>query len=46
VTILCDYGTRYQSKLYNPEFLLEKGLPVPEWLTAAAAREVPAVFED
>ncbi len=46
VTVLCDYGTRYQSKLYNPEFLREKGLPVPEWLTAAAARAVPAVFED
>lgn len=32
VTILCDFGTRYQSKLYNPEFLREKGLPVPSWL--------------
>ncbi|MCX7356269.1 MAG: cysteine synthase A [Alphaproteobacteria bacterium] len=32
VTILCDYGTRYQSKLFNPEFLRSKGLPVPEWL--------------
>ncbi len=32
VTILCDYGTRYQSKLFNPEFLREKGLPVPDWL--------------
>jgi cysteine synthase A len=32
VTILCDYGTRYQSKLFNPEFLKEKGLPVPRWL--------------
>ncbi|MTI09816.1 cysteine synthase A [Curvivirga aplysinae] len=32
VTILCDYGTRYQSKLYNPEFLKEQGLPYPEWL--------------
>ena len=32
VTILCDSGTRYQSKLYNPAFLTEKGLPVPEWL--------------
>jgi cysteine synthase A len=32
VTILCDYGTRYQSKLYNPAFLREKGLPVPGWL--------------
>ena len=32
VTILCDWGHRYQSKLYNPTFLREKGLPVPEWL--------------
>ena len=32
VTILCDYGTRYQSKLYNPNFLRDKGLPVPTWL--------------
>ena len=32
VTILCDYGTRYASKLYNPAFLRSKGLPVPEWL--------------
>ncbi|HEX6013073.1 MAG TPA: cysteine synthase A [Geminicoccaceae bacterium] len=32
VTILCDYGTRYQSKLFNPDFLREKGLPVPSWL--------------
>ncbi len=32
VTILCDYGTRYQSKLFNPEFLASKGLPVPRWL--------------
>jgi len=32
VTVLCDYGTRYQSKLYNPDFLSEKGLPVPSWL--------------
>lgn len=32
VTILCDYGQRYQSKVYNPEFLREKGLPVPCWL--------------
>jgi cysteine synthase A len=33
VTILCDHGSRYQSKLYNPEFLKEKGLPTPPWLT-------------
>jgi len=32
VTILCDYGSRYQSKIYNPEFLREKNLPVPAWL--------------
>ena len=45
VTILCDYGNRYQSKLYNPAFLKEKGLPVPEWLDRAP-RAIPAVFED
>jgi cysteine synthase A len=32
VTILADYGTRYQSKLFNPEFLRSKNLPVPHWL--------------
>ena len=32
VTILCDQGARYQSKIYNPAFLRERGLPVPEWL--------------
>jgi cysteine synthase A len=32
VTVLCDYGNRYQSKLFNPAFLREKGLPVPSWL--------------
>ena len=31
-TVLCDYGTRYQSKMYNPAFLKEKGLPFPSWL--------------
>ena len=31
-TILCDHGSRYQSKLYNPDFLREKGLPTPPWL--------------
>ncbi|MGA9252824.1 MAG: cysteine synthase A [Roseobacter sp.] len=45
VTILCDYGTRYQSKLFNPEFLAEKGLPVPAWLDRAPA-SIPGVFED
>ena len=37
VTILCDYGTRYQSKLFNPAFLRSKNLPVPEWLAAKRA---------
>jgi cysteine synthase A len=32
VTVLCDSGSRYQSKLYNPEFLRAKGLPTPPWL--------------
>jgi cysteine synthase A len=32
-TILCDYGNRYASKLYNPDFLRSKSLPVPQWLT-------------
>jgi len=45
VTILCDYGTRYQSKLFNPEFRKEKGLPVPSWLDAAPS-SIPGVFED
>ena len=39
VTILADYGTRYQSKLYNPEFLRSKGLPVPAWLEREAPVE-------
>lgn len=42
VTILCDYGTRYQSKLFNPEFLRSKSLPVPEWLERKV--EVPNVL--
>ena len=32
VTLLCDHGSRYQSKLFNPAFLRERGLPVPEWM--------------
>ncbi len=43
VTILCDYGNRYQSKLFNPDFLKEKGLPVPGWLNEAP-RSIPGVF--
>jgi cysteine synthase len=45
VTILCDYGTRYQSRLFNPEFLRSKSLPVPGWLATKAAPP-PAVFVD
>jgi cysteine synthase len=45
VTILCDFGNRYQSKLFNPEFLRGKGLPVPGWLDAAP-RALPSVFEE
>lgn len=45
VTVLCDYGTRYQSKLFNPAFLKEKELPVPEWLDRDPAL-LPEVFED
>ena len=41
VTILCDYGTRYQSKLFNPAFLREKGLPVPGWLERQSDISVP-----
>jgi cysteine synthase len=43
VTILCDYGTRYQSRLYNPEFLRSKNLPVPPWLASKHA-DLPVVF--
>ena len=45
VTILCDYGSRYQSKLFNPAFLREKGLPTPDWLEPGAGKVVPKVFE-
>ncbi|KMW57098.1 Cysteine synthase [Candidatus Rhodobacter oscarellae] len=44
VTILCDFGTRYQSKLFNPDFLRSKDLPVPDWLDAAP-QDIPTVFE-
>ncbi len=41
VTVLADYGTRYQSKLFNPKFLREKHLPVPEWLERKPSIPVP-----
>ncbi len=43
VTILADYGTRYQSKLFNPQFLREKKLPVPHWLERRPQIKVPYI---
>jgi cysteine synthase len=43
VTVLADYGTRYQSKLFNPEFLRSKGLPVPDWMERKVEIAVPFV---
>jgi cysteine synthase A len=45
VTMLCDYGTRYQSKLFNPAFLRSKNLPLPEWLTTEHP-PLPQMFVD
>lgn len=41
VTVLCDYGNRYQSKLFNPAFLRQKNLPVPQWLETKTDISVP-----
>ncbi|MDB5486066.1 MAG: Pyridoxal-5-phosphate-dependent protein beta subunit [Tardiphaga sp.] len=41
VTILCDNGSRYQSKLFNPDFMRSKNLPVPDWLEKKSAIKVP-----
>ncbi len=41
VTILCDYGNRYQSKLFNPDFLTSKSLPLPAWLTSPVDIKIP-----
>jgi cysteine synthase A len=43
VTVLCDYGTRYQSRLFNPDFLRSKNLPVPAWLTQKSNIKPPFV---
>ena len=43
VTVLCDYGTRYQTRLFNPEFLRSKNLPVPTWLERKSSLVVPFV---
>lgn len=45
VTILCDYGNRYQTKLYNKDFLNSKGLPVPAFLNNSLDIDVQSVFE-
>jgi cysteine synthase A len=45
VTLLCDYGTRYQSKLFDPAFLKSKNLPVPKWLVAERP-PLPKMFVD
>lgn len=46
VTVLCDYGNRYQSKLYNPEFLKDRDLPQPPWLETDMDIDVPFVDPD
>ncbi|HEY4855970.1 MAG TPA: cysteine synthase A [Xanthobacteraceae bacterium] len=43
VTVLADYGSRYQSKLFNPQFLREKRLPVPDWLERRSELNIPFV---
>lgn len=45
VTILCDYGTRYQSKLFNPQFLRSRNLPVPDWLERRTEIDIPFVAQ-
>src|ERR1043166_3399851 len=46
VTILCDYGNRYATKIYNPEFLRAKQLPVPPWLEGRSPIELAGVIEE
>jgi cysteine synthase A len=46
VTILCDYGNRYASKIFNPDFLTKKNLPVPSWMNSKSPSEIPSVFID
>jgi cysteine synthase len=43
VTVLCDFGGRYQSKLFNPAFMRSKNLPAPEWLERNTKFDVPFV---
>jgi cysteine synthase A len=46
VTVLCDYGNRYQSKMFNPEFLASKDLPVPSWIGRKVEMTIPFVEGD
>ena len=46
VTMLCDFGSRYQSKLFNPEFMRSKELPVPQWLERQSNIEIPFIDEE
>lgn len=46
VTILCDYGNRYASRIFNPEFLKQRNLPVPSWMSGQSGSEIPSVFID
>lgn len=46
VTVLCDYGNRYQSKLFNPDFLRAKNLPVPGWLERVPSVNIASVMEN
>ena len=45
VTVLCDYGTRYQEKLFNPEFLRSKDLPVPAWLERQSSIDMSNILQ-
>lgn len=45
VTILCDYGHRYLSKIYNPDFLRSKDLPVPQWMESKPTFDIPFAAE-
>ncbi len=46
VTVLADSGTRYQSRLFNPDFLREKGLPVPAWLERGEPRDLSDILQE
>jgi cysteine synthase A len=45
VTVLCDYGNRYASKLFNPDFLRGKDLPVPNWMEGRTPIDISSVLE-